>query len=67
MINSKLILYAVFMSGLCVGLIMKDITSVAHAEVAGMGLYDLIYDYDFKGAVKKIVEGCYVDEDAISC
>ncbi len=32
----------------------------AHADVAGMDSYDLRYDYDFKNAVKSIVEDCDV-------
>jgi hypothetical protein len=35
----------------------------AHAEVAGMDAYDLKSDYDFKRAVKSIVENCSVDLD----
>ena len=39
----------------------------ARADVAGMGYYELIADYDFEGAVKYIVQNCdvtgYVDGD----
>lgn len=39
------------------------------AEVAGMNRYSLRYDYDFKNAVKDIIEDdCQVEEDGeISC
>lgn len=40
----------------------------AQAEVAGMDSYDLKYDYDFKRAVKAVVEdNCEVDGTSISC
>ena len=39
------------------------IISKANAEVAGMGYYDLKSDYDFKKAVRRVVESyCQVDE-----
>ena len=39
------------------------------AEVAGMDSYDLRYDYDFKRAVRKVVENyCEVESDGdIDC
>ena len=41
-------------------LLRVDITppliGTAHADVAGMDSYDLYYDYDFKKAVRRVVE-----------
>ena len=40
----------------------------AHAEVGGMDSYDLASDYDFKKAVKKVVNKyCIVDDEDIYC
>ena len=40
----------------------------AHAEVGGMDSWDLANDYDFKRAVKKVVQGnCIIDGDDIAC
>lgn len=40
----------------------------AHADVAGMDAYDLRSDYDFKKAVRYVVENnCSVYDDYISC
>jgi len=39
----------------------------AQAAVAGMDWTDLKLDYDFKTAVRKIVEDCVVDGDEIDC
>jgi len=44
-----------------------NLVPLAQADVAGMDYYDLRTDYDFKKAVKSIVEDCegrgYVDGD----
>jgi hypothetical protein len=37
------------------------------AAVGGMGYYELRTDYDFKKAVRYIVENCEVDGAEISC
>jgi hypothetical protein len=37
------------------------------ASVGGMDYYELKSDYDFKKAVRRIVEDCEVDADEISC
>ena len=40
----------------------------AAAEVAGMNHYELVWDYDFKKAVRRVVEDCEVEEDgSIRC
>ncbi|MCH9757731.1 MAG: hypothetical protein K0U19_01320 [Proteobacteria bacterium] len=39
----------------------------AKAEIAGMSYWDLRTDYDFKKAVKYIVENCDVYDTEISC
>ena len=44
-----------------------SIVSSASAEVAGMDLYDLKSDYDFKRAVQRIIEDCSVDGEGIYC
>ena len=56
---------------IALAILLKEDESVivpkANAEVAGMDSYDLRYDYDFKHAVKSIVEDCditgYVDDE----
>ena len=41
--------------------ITAPIIGTANADVAGMDYYDLYYDYDFKTAVRKVVESdCYI-------
>ena len=53
------------------GFVCRDlsglISSEAKAAVGGTGYYDLKSDWDFKRAVKSIVENCSVDGDYISC
>ena len=62
----------------CLGVIGKtaldeigyDAVTVAHAEVAGMDNFELQRDFDFRRAVKSIVEQCYVysdDDGYITC
>ncbi len=41
--------------------------SEAYAKVAGMDYWELRRDWDFKKAVKYIVERCSVDGEDISC
>jgi len=63
------------MLAFCSGVISKTVLDelgidgvpAAYAEVAGMSWYDLRSDYDFKKAVKYIVERCDVDGDDIDC
>ena len=47
-----------FLLGFFVSDITHNYTSIqpVHAEVAGMDSYDLKYDYDFKNAVRMVVE-----------
>ena len=49
--------------------IKVPLTQSAKADVAGMNRYDLRYDYEFKNAVKDIIEDdCQVEADGgISC
>ena len=47
---------AVGILSLNIQLFKDDIITSANAEVAGMGYYDLYSDYDFKKAVRKVVE-----------
>lgn len=46
---------------------LVNLSSVARAEVAGMGAADLRRDRDFRRAVQSIVEGCSVSGESISC
>jgi len=46
---------------------VKVLVPEVRAEVAGMDYYDLRTDYDFKKAVRYIVEDCDVDGDSIDC
>ena len=67
--------YLIFFSIFAAGYIVSDflntfdieIVKNLKADVAGMDYYDLKSDYDFKKAVKRIVEDCdvsgYVDGD----
>lgn len=62
------------MFGFLLGFYIADtikvpLTQSAKADVAGMNRYDLMYDYEFKNAVKAIVEDdCQVKADGgISC
>lgn len=58
----------IFLSGFFVRDLSSVIVSPVKAEVAGMDSYDLKGDYDFKKAVKSIVEdSCSVDGENISC
>ena len=48
--------------------ITAPIIGTAHADVDGMNYYDLYYDYDFKKAVRKVVESdCYLSGNNIYC
>jgi len=53
------------------GFTIRDISDIfipsAKAEVAGMDSYALKSDYDFKRAVKAIVEDCEIQDGKISC
>lgn len=67
--------YLIYFSIFAAGYIMNDVLTAfdieivrnLNADVAGMDYYDLKSDYDFKKAVKRIVEDCsvsgYVDGD----
>lgn len=65
----------ILLIGIIFGFCISNIADIsfyqpAKAEVAGMDSYDLIYDYDFKRAVKEIVEdSCKIDtyDNEISC
>lgn len=67
----------VALAGFAAGYIANDLSNKlglevvgqAEAEVAGMDWSDLRYDYDFKKAVRSVVEGsCQADDDGyISC
>ena len=63
------------MCAFCFGVIGKtaldelgyDVVGTANADVAGMDYFDLRTDYDFKKAVKYIVERCDVSGSSIDC
>ncbi len=57
----------IFALGFIGGLIVSQTVVPVKAEVAGMGSYDLQYDWDFRNAVQSIIEDCTVDGDEISC
>ena len=67
------LMYLWLLLAFCLGITAKvaideiDFISAANAEVAGMDYYDLKSDYDFKKAVRRIVENCSVDGESISC
>lgn len=68
--NAILLLMCSFLLGFYIADTIKvPLTQSAKAEVAGMNRYSLRYDYDFKNAVKDIIEDdCQVEEDGgISC
>ena len=56
-----------FAAGFMGNIVASGFIPIAIAEVAGMDYYDLKGDYDFKKAVKRIVENCdgdgYTDGD----
>ena len=65
-----------FLLVFCLGYITNDFIhesklspiTLAHADVAGMDYIDLKMDYDFKKAVRKVVENsCTADGGYISC
>jgi hypothetical protein len=62
-----LTIIAVGIITLNIQLFKDDIITSANAEVAGMDYFDLKLDWDFKRAVKSIVQNCYVDGDYIYC
>ncbi len=57
----------IFLLGFFIRDLSKKIVSPANAEVAGMDSFDLKTDYDFKSAVRSIVEDCIVEDGQISC
>ena len=63
----KLTYILVFILGLISGITINQITKPAQAEIAGMDTYDLKYGYDFKKAVKSIVEDYQVINGVIIC
>ena len=64
----KIAYIMIFVFGFMSGIAINQITKPAKAEVAGMDAYDLKTDYDFKKAVKSIVEdNCHVYNDSIQC
>ena len=71
--NKTLLLLTVFSLGYMMNDILREnninLIDKVKADVAGMSWYDLKYDYDFKKAVKRVVEdNCESDSDgAISC
>ena len=62
-----LMLIIIFMLGFIARDLINAVTTTARAEVAGMDYSDLKSDYDFKKAVKYIVESCTVSDSSISC
>jgi len=63
-----LLIILIFLLGFFMRGVADIVVSNAAAEVAGMDSYDLKYDYDFKKAVKSVVEdNCSVDGEDISC
>ena len=71
--NKFLIFVTVFSLGYITNDVMReynlDPIGKVYAEVAGMNYYDLRSDYDFKRAVRKVVENyCESESDGdISC
>lgn len=68
--KSIILLVLVFLFGYFVSDVLgSQFIQSVKAEVAGMNRYSLRYDYDFKNAVKDIVEDdCQVEADGgISC
>lgn len=63
--NKAVVFFAIFSAGYLCNDIMHNhkvnIFENVQAEVAGMDYYDLKGDYDFKKAVRRIVENCSVD------
>ena len=62
-----IVILCAFCIGYTVNGLIKEFITTANADVAGMGYYDLKYDWDFKHAVESIVEDCSVDGNSISC
>jgi hypothetical protein len=49
-------------------LFKNDIITNANADVAGMSYYDLVYDWDFQKAVRRVVEKyCDVSGSYLNC
>lgn len=66
--HKMVLIIIAFCLGYLSNILVNNLVSPVHAEVAGMNYYDLKYDYDFKKAVENIVEGCSVDSYGdISC
>ncbi len=63
----KTLIVIAFGCGLICGLWANKMVKPVKAEVAGMDSYDLKSDYDFKRAVRYIVEDCKVDGTKIRC
>ena len=65
--NKLFMFFAIFSIGYLCNDLMRaskiDFIDQADAEVAGMSHWDLKYDYDFKRAVRDIVEDCTSDSD----
>ena len=71
--NKTLLLLTVFSLGYMMNDILREnninLIDKVKADVAGMSWYDLKHDYDFKKAVKRVVEDyCESESDGdISC
>ena len=63
----KTIVLIVFICGIICGFCLKEMIKPVKAEVAGMDSFDLRYDYDFRRAVKAIIEHCEIDGTKIHC
>lgn len=64
----NLAILTAFLAGYFVNDIAGDFATAAQAEVGGMDYYELKSDYDFKKAVRKVVDRyCEVDGSEISC
>ena len=65
--NLLLGIIAINLTFISFNLALRSVEPV-HAEVGGMDYYDLRTDYDFKKAVKHVIDGnCYVDSDYVYC
>ena len=63
-----LTIIAVGILALNVQLFKDDIITNANADVAGMSYMDLYFDWDFKKAVRRVVENnCTISGGSISC
>jgi hypothetical protein len=70
--NKALFFITIFSFGYVVNDILRErninLISRVYAEVAGMDQFELKSDYDFKKAVRKVVERyCSVSDNYLSC